>query len=123
MFDKIRDPEFIKRVRTSKEYAPLREKYEKTYSLLVKDEPLSCKFSKFRLFAEKGERNLYEQAFNQHVDKLGLSAYRAIIYGDEYLPDLEDALYDIFQVAINESYCVVHHSKSKDESISFFALP
>jgi len=100
MFDKISNLEFIKKVRESDEYAPLREKYERTYSALVKDEPLNCKFSKFRLFSEKGERNLYEQAFNQHVDKLGLTAYRAIVFGDEYLSELEDALYDILSIYV-----------------------
>ncbi|MBQ8566575.1 MAG: heparinase II/III family protein [Clostridia bacterium] len=59
-----------------------------------------CKFSKFRLFAEKGERNLYEYAFNQHVDALTLHAFNTIVYGDEHLSKLEDALYDVLSIYV-----------------------
>ena len=100
MFSKIKDPAFIKRVSESDDYANLRERYEEVCKNTIKDEPLNIKFSKFRLFAEKGERNLYEYAFNQHVDKLTLYAYKTLIYGDEYLYDLEDALYDVLSIYV-----------------------
>jgi hypothetical protein len=100
MFSKIKDPAFIKRVSEGDDYANLRERYEEICKNTIKDEPLNIKFSKFRLFAEKGERNLYEYAFNQHVDKLTLYAYKTLIYGDEYLYDLEDALYDVLSIYV-----------------------
>ena len=100
MFSKIKDPAFIKRVSEGDDYANLRERYEEVCKNTIKDEPLNIKFSKFRLFAEKGERNLYEYAFNQHVDKLTLYAYKTLIYGDEYLYDLEDALYDVLSIYV-----------------------
>ena len=100
MFSKIKDPAFIKRVSEGDDYANLRERFEEVCKNTIKDEPLNIKFSKFRLFAEKGERNLYEYAFNQHVDKLTLYAYKTLIYGDEYLYDLEDALYDVLSIYV-----------------------
>lgn len=100
MFSKIKDPAFIKQVSEGDDYANLRERYEEVCKNTIKDEPLNIKFSKFRLFAEKGERNLYEYAFNQHVDKLTLYAYKTLIYGDEYLYDLEDALYDVLSIYV-----------------------
>ena len=100
MFSKIKDPAFIKQVSEGDDYANLRERYEEVCKNTIKDEPLNIKFSKFRLFAENGERNLYEYAFNQHVDKLTLYAYKTLIYGDEYLYDLEDALYDVLSIYV-----------------------
>lgn len=100
MFNKIKDPVFIKELRENKRYAELLRRYDEACERVIKDEPLSCKFSKFRLFAEKGERNLYEYAFNQHVDKLVLYAFKTIIYGDEYLSELEDALYDVLSIYV-----------------------
>ena len=100
MFDKIKDPVFIKEVRESEKYALLRKRYKEHCERTIKAEPLNCKFSKFRLFAEKGERNLYEYAFNQHVDTLTLHAMNTIIYGDEHLSSLEDALYDVLSIYV-----------------------
>ena len=54
MFSKIKDPAFIKRVSEGDDYANLRERYEEVCKNTIKDEPLNIKFSKFRLFAEKG---------------------------------------------------------------------
>ena len=53
MFDKIKDPVFLKEVREGEKYALLRKKYKELCNEVVKEEPLNCKFSKFRLFAEK----------------------------------------------------------------------
>lgn len=100
MFDKIKDPVFINEVREGEKYAILRQKYRDYCKNTIKDEPLNCKFSKFRLFAEKGERNLYEYAFNQHIDALTLHALNTIIYGDEHLSALEDALYDVLSLYV-----------------------
>ena len=100
MFDKIKDPVFINEVREGEKYAILRQKYRDYCKNTIKDEPLNCKFSKFRLFAEKGERNLYEYALNQHLDALTLHAFNTIIYGDEHLPKLEDALYDVLSLYV-----------------------
>lgn len=100
MFEKIKDPVFIKEVREGEKYALLRKKYKEHCEKTIKDEPLMCKFSKFRLFAEKGERNLYEYAFNQHVDALTLHAFNTIVYGDEHLSKLEDALYDVLSIYV-----------------------
>ncbi len=100
MFEKFKDPEFIKEIRESEKYAPVRAQYEKMYNEKVVDEPLMLKFSKFRLFAEKGERNLYEYALNQHIDKLSLNAYMALIYGGKYISELEDALYDVLSIYV-----------------------
>ena len=100
MFDKIKDPVFINEVKEGEKYAILRQKYRDYCKNTIKDEPLNCKFSKFRLFAEKGERNLYEYALNQHLDALTLHAFNTIIYGDEHLPKLEDALYDVLSLYV-----------------------
>lgn len=100
MLDKFKNPEFLKEYRESEKYAPIRAQYEKLYAEKVVDEPLMLKFSKFRMFAEKGERNLYEFALNQHIDSLVLNAYMALIYGGEYISKLEDNLYDVLSMYV-----------------------
>ena len=100
MLDKFKSEAFLKEYRESEKYAPLREEYKKLYEETVFDEPLMVKFSKFRMFAEKGERNLYEFALNQHLASLNLNAYMAIFYGGEYISKLEDSLYDVLSIYV-----------------------
>ncbi len=100
MFEKFKDEAFLKEYRESDKYALLREQYEKRYQERNFDEPLMLKFSKFRLFAEKGERNLYEFALNQHIDTLYMNAYKALFWGGEYISKLEDALYDVLSMYV-----------------------
>ena len=100
MLEKFKSPEFIKELRESPKYEKARKKYEELYKERVKEEPLNLKFSKFRLFAEKGERNLYEFALNQHIDTLVLNAYMALLYEGEYISRLEDALYDVLSIYV-----------------------
>ena len=100
MFEKFKNPEFIKELKESPKYASVREEYKKIYDNQVVDEPLNLKFSKFRMFAEQGDREAYETALNQHVHALALNAYMALIYEGEYISKLEDSLYDVLSMYV-----------------------
>ncbi|MBO5374278.1 MAG: heparinase II/III family protein [Clostridia bacterium] len=100
MLEKFKDEAFLKEYRESEKYKLLREQFEKMYAERTFDEPLMLKFSKFRMFAEKGERNLYEFALNQHIDTLHMNAYKALFWGGEYISRLEDALYDVLSIYV-----------------------
>lgn len=100
MFEKFKDPKFISELRTSPKYKLIREEYKEIYDKKYVEEPLNLKFSKFRLFAEKGLRDGYEEALNQHIDAVSLNAYMTLMYGDEYLSRLEDALYDVLSMYV-----------------------
>ena len=100
MFERFKKPQFIKELRESPKYAAIREEYKRIYDAQVVDEPLNLKFSKFRMFAEQGERDTYENALNQHIYALNLNAYMALIYEGEYISKLEDALYDVLSMYV-----------------------
>ena len=100
MFERFKKPQFIKELRESPKYAAIREEYKRIYDAQVVDEPPNLKFSKFRMFAEQGERDTYENALNQHIHALNLNAYMALIYEGEYISKLEDALYDVLSMYV-----------------------
>ena len=100
MLEKFKSEVFLREYRESEKYASVRKEYEDLYAKRSFDEPLMLKFSKFRMFAEKGERNLYEFALNQHIDTLYITAYKALFWGGEYISKLEDALYDVLSIYV-----------------------
>lgn len=100
MFEKFSDPKFLEEYRTSAKYEKIRNQYKELYEK-VNIVPLPITFSKLRMFSECGERGQFEEAYNQHFDKLVMCAYMAIIYEDEkYLRELEDCLYDVLSVYV-----------------------
>ncbi len=100
MFDKFLDPVFLNEYKTSKKYEEIREAYLGFYNK-SNVELKALLFSKFRMFAEVGERNAYENSYNEHMNKLLGTAYMSLIYGDEkYIRELEDCLYDILSVYV-----------------------
>ncbi len=101
MFDKFRDPKFLAELREDSKYEAIRKEYKSIYEKKYIEEPLNLKFSKFRMFAEKGERDSYELALNQHIDAISLNAYMALLFDDEiYFSRLEDALYDVLSIYV-----------------------
>ena len=98
MFERFKDPAFLEEYRTSAKYEKIRSQYKTLYEQ-VNIVPMPITFSKLRMFSECGDRGQFEQAYNQHFDKLVMCAYMAIIYGEErYIRELEDCLYDVLSV-------------------------
>ncbi|MBQ7906362.1 MAG: heparinase II/III family protein [Clostridia bacterium] len=97
MFDKFKDPKFIEEYRTSPKYEELRSKYLEYYN--IKNKPLSIlEFSKIRKFSEIGERSSYEVDHSDHIRKLIACAYMALFYGEDYIRDLDDCIYDVLSI-------------------------
>lgn len=98
MFEKFLDPAFLEEYKASPKYEKIRNQYRELYDRL-NIVPMPITFSKLRMFSECGERYQFEEAYNQHFDKLTICAYMAIIYGDDkYICELEDCLYDVLSV-------------------------
>ena len=99
MLDKFKNPEFIRDYLENPKFEEIRAEYKRLYeeSNIV---PMPILFSKLRKFSECGERYSYEAVYNQHINKLQLTAYMAIFYGDEYLSDLEDCIYDVLNIYV-----------------------
>ena len=110
-YEKVRDPSFWKTVRTSPDYAKIRE-----YLLSEWKEYADCvipalKFSDYRKFFDSGERDTYENCYYLRRQIMIVSSFLATIYPDvpEYLTRLEDA---IFAVASEYSWCLPAHAAS-----------
>ncbi|MBO5262567.1 MAG: heparinase II/III family protein [Clostridia bacterium] len=98
MFEKFLDPVFLEEYRTSKKYEKIRTQYKELYEK-ANIVPMPVTFSKLRMFSECGERYEFEEAYNQHLDKLVMCAYMAIIYGDEkYIREVDDCIYDVLSI-------------------------
>ena len=98
MLEKFLDSSFLEEYKTSLRYEKIRSQYQAEYER-VNIVPMPITFSKLRMFSECGDRRQFEEAYNQHFDKLVMCAYMAIIYGDEkYIRELEDCLYDVLSV-------------------------
>lgn len=99
MLERFKNPEFIRDYLENPKYEELRTQYKALY-----DEhnivPMPILFSKLRKFSECGERGSYEVVFNQHINKLQITAYMAIFYGDKYLSELEDCIYDVLNMYV-----------------------
>lgn len=110
-YEKVRDPAFWETVRTSPDYARIRE-----YLLSEWKEYADCvipalKFSDYRKFFDSGERDTYENSYYLRRQIMIVSSFLASIYPDvpEYLTRLEDAL---FAVASEYSWCLPAHAAS-----------
>lgn len=110
-YEKVRDPAFWETVRTSPDYAKIRE-----YLLSEWKEYADCvipalKFSDYRKFFDSGERDTYENSYYLRRQIMIVSSFLAAIYPDvpEYLTRLEDAL---FIVGSEYSWCLPAHAAS-----------
>ena len=110
-YEKVRDPAFWETVRTSPDYARIRE-----YLLSEWKEYADCvipalKFSDYRKFFDSGERDTYENSYYLRRQIMIVASFLAAIYPDvpEYLTRLEDAL---FIVGSEYSWCLPAHAAS-----------
>ena len=100
MLERFLDPIFLEEYKSSPKYEKMRTQYKELYDRL-NIVPMPITFSKMRMFYECGDRSEYEEAYNQHFDKLTICAYMAIIYGEEkYIRELEDCLYDVLSIYV-----------------------
>ena len=110
-YEKVQDPAFWQTVRTSPDYAPIRE-----YLLSEWKDYADCvipalKFSDYRKFFDSGERDTYENSYYLRRQIMIVSSFLSAIYPDvpEYLTRLEDAL---FAVGSEYSWCLPAHAAS-----------
>ncbi len=110
-YEKVQDPAFWETVRTSPDYAKIRE-----YLLSEWKEYADCvipalKFSDYRKFFDSGERDTYENSYYLRRQIMIVASFLAAIYPDvpEYLTRLEDAL---FIVGSEYSWCLPAHAAS-----------
>ena len=100
MFEKFSDPVFLNEYKTSPKYEKIRNDYLELYEKF-NIVPMPVTFSKFRMFSECGERAQFEEAYNQHFNRLTMCAYMSIIYGEEkYIRELDDCLYDVLSMYV-----------------------
>ncbi|MBQ8840841.1 MAG: heparinase II/III family protein [Clostridia bacterium] len=97
MFEEFLNTDFLREYRESDKYESIRGAYLELYEKHNK-ELKTLSFSKIRRFSELGERYSYEKDWNEHYYKLHICAYMAIIYGGEYLGQLEDCIYDMLSI-------------------------
>ena len=110
-FELARDPSFWERVRTSPDYAPVRnyllKKWEGYRDCVIP----ALKYSDFRMFFDSGERDTYEDSYYLRRRILIVASLLAVIYPDEpaYLTRLEDV---IFAVGSEYSWCLPAHMRN-----------
>ena len=98
MLKKFTDPVFLEEYKSSPNYEKIRQQYIELYEK-VNIVPMPITFSKLRMFSECGKRYEFEEAFNQHFDRLTMCAYMSLIYGeDKYVRELDDCLYDVLSI-------------------------
>ena len=110
-YEKVTDSSFWKTVRTSPDYASIREYLLSEWKNYADCVIPALKFSDYRRFFDSGERDTYENSYYLRRQIMIVSSFLAAIYPDvpEYLTRLEDA---IFAVASEYSWCLPAHAAS-----------
>lgn len=97
ILDKSYNPEIWTKVREIPEFAPAIEALKKSYEEYCIGEIPTPKFSQFRLFADIGDRNIYQKTFFQRQHRMFTCAVLSLIYpeNEEYFTLLQDTIFEI----------------------------
>ncbi len=97
LLERATDPKFWERVRNSQEYKPMIDAILKDYEECCIGEIEATKFSKFRLFKDKGDRTSYQKVFFKRQHRMYTMALMCLIYPEkeEYLELLQDTIWEI----------------------------
>ena len=90
-------PEFWSELKNKKEYKFLIDALLRDYDEFCHGEIETIKFSKFRLFKEKGDRTAYQETFFKRQHRVYAMALMSLIYPDNesYLELLQDTIWEV----------------------------
>ena len=97
LLGKAQCPEFWSELKNKDEYKFLINAIIRDYEECCLGEIETIKFSKFRLFKEKGDRNAYQEVFFKRQHRLYAMAFMSLLYpeNEEYLVLLQDTIWEI----------------------------
>ncbi|MBQ3589034.1 MAG: hypothetical protein II980_01150, partial [Clostridia bacterium] len=97
LLGKAQSPEFWSGLKDKEEYKFLINALMRDYEECCLGEIETIKFSKFRLFKEKGDRNAYQEVFFKRQHRLYAMAFMSLLYpeNEEYLALLQDTIWEI----------------------------
>lgn len=98
LLGKAQDPQFWAELRNKEEYKFLINALIRDYEECCLGEIETTKFSKFRLFKEKGDRTAYQETFFKRQHRAYAMALMCLIYpeNESYLELLENTLWELF---------------------------
>ena len=97
LLGKAADPKFWAEVKSKPEYKVALEALLRDYEKYCIGEIETTKFTKFRLFKEKGDRTSYQETFFKRQHRMYAMSLMALIYpeNEEYLELLQDTIWEI----------------------------
>lgn len=97
LLGKATDPKFWAEVKTNPEYKMALDAVLRDYNTFCIGEIETTKFSKFRLFKDKGDRNAYQETFFKRQHRMYTMIFMCLIYpeNEHYLELLQDTIWEI----------------------------
>ncbi|MBQ8146572.1 MAG: heparinase II/III family protein [Clostridia bacterium] len=97
LLERATDPKFWETVRNSIEYKPMVDAVLKDYEECCIGEIETTKFSKFRLFKDKGDRTSYQKTFFKRQHRMYAMALMCLLYpeNEAHLELLQDTVWEI----------------------------
>ena len=97
LLGKATDPQFWSEVRTNPDYKDAVDAVLKDYNQCCIGEIETTKFSKFRLFKDKGDRTSYQEVFFKRQHRMYTMIFMCLIYpeNEKYLELLQDTIWEI----------------------------
>ncbi|MBO5262568.1 MAG: heparinase II/III family protein [Clostridia bacterium] len=97
LLGKATDPKFWAEVKNNPIYKDALNSIWRDYNTYCIGEIETTKFSKFRLFKDKGDRNSYQEVFFKRQHRMYTMAFMCLIYpeNEEYLELLQDTIWEI----------------------------
>ena len=97
LLGKAQDPRFWAQVKSNPEYKVPLEALWRDYNEYCIGEIETTKFSKFRLFHDTGDRNLYQEVFFRRQHRMYAMILMCLIYPEnqEYLELLQDTIWEV----------------------------
>ncbi len=97
LLGKAADPKFWSEVRTNPDYKEAIDAVLKDYNECCIGEIETTKFSKFRLFKDKGDRTSYQEVFFKRQHRMYTMTFMCLIYpeNEKYLELLQDTIWEI----------------------------
>lgn len=97
LLGKATDPKFWAEVKTNPEYKIALDAVLKEYEKYCIGEIETTKFSKFRLFKDKGDRTAYQETFFKRQHRMYTMILMTLIYpeNEQYLELLQDTIWEI----------------------------
>lgn len=97
LLGKAQNPEFWAEIRNKPEYKVMVDAILKDYDECCIGEIETTKFSKFRLFKDKGDRTAYQETFFKRQHRMYAMVFMCLLYpeNDSYLELLQDTIWEI----------------------------